>query len=498
MLELVKKSLCGLVLAGGALSAGAFSLIGPFDTWQVNTIGYQLGGDIGGPQNLGEEYRWNTPVIVYGFDSSFLDYFGARGVEAIERQIENLNKLPAFSEMSRDLSEFPIDTRRFNYKATALGIVDLGSYALASMVEQLGLAASERYVWTLRSRTATPDPLIFNYVTIKRNFDPITYEPSSYVNGTLYTYQIMVTGPGPIVEAVEVVVDPLAPSVTAVSALADGGGSMDLRGTITLKSDGMFYTGLTRDDVGGLRYLYSKSNINTENLATNVVGGAFGGGGGTPLSGDGGSFSWWTPVSGGTPQQGGGGAAVGGGGATGGTGTNGVAVVVTAPRPGVDKLRFVRSSFDSAYGQFVTNFVVYTDTFLTNSTLRQQVVSKVVVQPDIVFSASDLGVNAAGVPLRLTRTAGFVNNSGITGIGGRAGLNGPGQISGLAQITFSKIGPWFFNVSETTEETATKGFAWGSFDGSTNAPVVYPSGTSIRDLEARLFQGGQSPFAIGQ
>ena len=30
------------------------------------------------------------------------------------------------------------------------------------------------------------------------------------------------------------------------------------------------------------------------------------------------------------------------------------------------------------------------------------------------------------------------------------------------------------------------GFQWGSFDGSTNPPVAYPSGTSIKEIEARV------------
>jgi hypothetical protein len=28
--------------------------------------------------NLGEEYRVNVPLLTYGFDDSFLNYFGAR------------------------------------------------------------------------------------------------------------------------------------------------------------------------------------------------------------------------------------------------------------------------------------------------------------------------------------------------------------------------------------------------------------------------------------
>jgi hypothetical protein len=64
------------------------------------------------------------------------------------------------------------------------------------------------------------------------------------------------------------------------------------------------------------------------------------------------------------------------------------------------------------------------------------------------------------------------------------------------QIGFNKVGPWLQNLYDTnfirnglTESTATTNFIWGSFDGSTNDPVVYPSGSSIMNLEAQiLFQ----------
>ena len=30
--------------------------------------------------NLAEEYRWNSPVLTYSYDESFLNYFGSNGV----------------------------------------------------------------------------------------------------------------------------------------------------------------------------------------------------------------------------------------------------------------------------------------------------------------------------------------------------------------------------------------------------------------------------------
>ena len=46
----------------------------------------------------------------------------------------------------------------------------------------------------------------------------------------------------------------------------------------------------------------------------------------------------------------------------------------------------------------------------------------------------------------------------------------------------------FFHFFLTEETAFKKGFLWGSFDGSTNDPIVYPQGTSIRQLEAQVLK----------
>src|SRR5205085_588195 len=76
-------------------TAHAFALLGPFDTWQVSALGYDPqgdGGDLGGPKNLGEEWRWNLPVITYAFDQSFIDYFGLNGIAEVEKAIDAFNR----------------------------------------------------------------------------------------------------------------------------------------------------------------------------------------------------------------------------------------------------------------------------------------------------------------------------------------------------------------------------------------------------------------------
>ena len=79
-----------LSLAAAPLSASGFALLGPPETWQTATLGYErltpfIGFPTGGgfflrsadfawfPHNLGEEFRWNNPVLYYSFDQSFLE-----------------------------------------------------------------------------------------------------------------------------------------------------------------------------------------------------------------------------------------------------------------------------------------------------------------------------------------------------------------------------------------------------------------------------------------
>jgi len=63
----------------------------------VQAIGYNtFNSDIGAPMNLGEEYRWNIRTVTYGFDESFLNYFGQKGVDAVNQAFAIFNGLPAF------------------------------------------------------------------------------------------------------------------------------------------------------------------------------------------------------------------------------------------------------------------------------------------------------------------------------------------------------------------------------------------------------------------
>jgi len=183
-----------------------------------------------------------------------------------------------------------------------------------------------------------------------------------------------------------------------------------------------------------------------------------------------------------------------GAGAAGG-GTN--VLVDVALRPGVDKVRFVRADFDSLLGQFFTNNVVFADTFITNGFLRQQLVQRILTQPDIRFSAADLGLDPDGNPYLFNRTLTFQTAPQSSVPAGTA-LDGPGVIGLPVELTFSKIGPWFLNIGDGDETVGSRGTVWGSFNGSTNAPVLFPSSVSVRDLERLIFSsgGGGSPWQI--
>ena len=270
MLRLLKHSWWVGLLAAGSQAAFAFSLGGPpNEPYQAPVIGYNLPGDLNAPKNLGEEYRRNTPVLYYTCDANFWNYFGSNGVAAIDEAFQVFNNLTNVSSYSSQLTEFPYQTLRKNLKAEALYLIDIKTITMQLITEQLGLTEPVRYTWGLHDRFLSPGttcPFGENYLIIKRNFDPVfgtspdQLKPTSYVNGTLYSYVIdeFCTGPNPLAIALPFAVDPTAESA-AVAELYGFGFAQSL-----LSPYGVFFNGLTRDDVGGLRYLLRANNVNIE------------------------------------------------------------------------------------------------------------------------------------------------------------------------------------------------------------------------------------------
>jgi hypothetical protein len=273
----------GLSLLALAQVALAFSPYGPEETWQIIPLGYEkhqivewpdgTSWDIHGddfawhPHNLGEETRWNTPILYYTCDDSFSQYFGSNGVAAVDAAMAVFNTLSNVSSYSSDLHEFPLEESRVNYTASALHLFDLKSVVMEVVMERLGLVDPERWTWCLRSRilpvgAACP---LFYFGVVQRNFDPVTWDPSSYVNGTLFTYEIEQSCPPgeDFGDAVEFLVDP---DGVRYSALATPKLSLP-----DATFYGYFHTGLTRDDMGGLRYLYATNTMNIEGAGSNTV-----------------------------------------------------------------------------------------------------------------------------------------------------------------------------------------------------------------------------------
>jgi hypothetical protein len=276
-----------VLLVSGLPAAWGFSPAGPIgsgaegnpkptlnldgDAWQTPTIGYGLPSDVNAPKNIGQEYRHNTPDMYYTYDDNFLEFFNANnttnGTAAVDGAFGILNALTNVDSYSPQLSEFPFSSQKVNFTAQALGLTDLKSSALYMMMEQLGLADPERYVWTLHDRFLPGGgtcPLDEEYLVVQRNLDPVSKIYSSYINGTLYTYAIE-----------ELCNPPVPPDALTVPTPVDQSANINTTlSTLPVASlgaglmDGGFYTGLTRDDVGGLRYLLSTNNIVTEDPAT--------------------------------------------------------------------------------------------------------------------------------------------------------------------------------------------------------------------------------------
>jgi hypothetical protein len=259
----------------------------------------------------------------------------------------------------------------------------------------------------------------------------------------LYTYAVQEFAAPVYADAVEIQADPVQVGFTSVASL--------------LVTAGEYYTGLTRDDVGGLRHLYGSANpLEHWHVETLLPGSTSTGSAGSP----------WTPI-GGTNQL----------------DTN--SVVNQAIRPGVGKITFKQGKYDSLLGAFITITNTWTDKYVSNGVVRSQSVQRVLTAPDIVIQAEDLGIP---IPFLRSDTAGWINNDAING---STTLAGPGVIAPPISLTFSKVGPYFINQTPYTldESTASAGLVWGHFDGTTNAPIVFPSGSSIQALSAQAIYG---------
>ncbi|MGH7970206.1 MAG: hypothetical protein ACREIC_15905, partial [Limisphaerales bacterium] len=267
---------CLALLSLGFSSAYAFSLVGPKEAWQTEALGYTLLSEIDypsgpwnnlrgpewtfAPKNYNEWYRWAQPVIYYTYTPTFINYFGLAGVSNVDSAFAILNGIGKVDSYSPNLAEFPMDEYRENYTANALHLFDLKSAALEQLMPMLGLADPEYFTWCIRNRIPIPGLScpFFDFDVIQRNFDPVTLAPSKFVNGNLFTYQFLIFCPPSFdrQDAVEFLIDPEDTYRTAVATP-----KISIPNILYM---GYFHTGLTRDDVGGLRYLYSTNRVAEE------------------------------------------------------------------------------------------------------------------------------------------------------------------------------------------------------------------------------------------
>ena len=244
----------------------------------MQDLGYTvpLRADIGAPKNIGEDYRRNTPVLYYAFDENFLDFFGSNGVWAVDQAFAILNNLTNVSSLQRGPVGSP--ARSETLQSDRRGLEPDGP--------EIGGALPHSWSnWAWPTRSAIPGPCMTGSSgrtarwacstwSTKRNFDIVPsaldqLQYSSYVNGVLFLTisTIIARIPSrpvtPLSEAVDIPVD-----VPINAARFAPVSSFTLREFVCR---GRFYTGLTRDDVAGLRYLLRSDHVHWEDVPANSI-----------------------------------------------------------------------------------------------------------------------------------------------------------------------------------------------------------------------------------
>jgi hypothetical protein len=124
----------------------------------------------------------------------------------------------------------------------------------------------------------------------------------------------------------------------------------------------------------------------------------------------------------------------------------------------------------------------FTDVYFRNNVLMQQRAQRIIRQPDILFCAADTGENNSYPRAPWVVRTGTTNWLNYAVLNGNTNGEGPGVIQPPITITFHKLGPRIDTGNIDFSGTYNQG--WGSFDASTNLPVVFPSG--IRSTRNQL------------
>ena len=315
-----------LILLGLMAShADAFVLVGPrhanentltFNdtggTLQSNPVASaNLQDDLGGPKRIDEFYRWNTPYLTYGFDASFVQFFGEEGIMAVNNAMNVLNDFFVPQDGSyKGMSQLNLARHGFggNYNTTWLNLtaqnenlMDIKSLALGMMVNYLGLGNPYRYAFTATNCLVEAAGGTATFSVALKNYDPTTYAETDRINNVQYSYRLVhdqipgftipagVLGTGARDPAAlntinmdleEFTSDTSGNAYSAVAAIVDAFyGNTDLVWTDvpSTYSFGVFYDGmnamggmyqprhaLTYDDAGGLKYMYDTNTVAME------------------------------------------------------------------------------------------------------------------------------------------------------------------------------------------------------------------------------------------
>ena len=114
--------------------------------------------------------------------------------------------------------------------------------------------------------------------------------------------------------------------------------------------------------------------------------------------------------------------------------------------------------------------------------------------PDILIVSEDIGLSQGLTPWTSDRssTTNWINNDDING---SSAQGGPGVITPPIRISLTDQLPYYINQTPflLSDRWAVGGLVWGSFDGSTNTPVIYPDYLSIQDLEDQVLNPPPPP-----
>ena len=459
-----------IVLAAAARPAQAFVLIGLPSANQ--SVVFNFTDDMGAPRDIKQFFRWNIPNLTYSFDSSFVNFFGLDGINAVNEAFGVVNDFFAPTDGAYSgVTALDLVSHGFrsNYNTTAVNVtaqnaqvMDVKSLVLGMLLNNMGIGNPHRHAYSINSVSTNLAGTQWNFNVLLRNWDPMTYTSSSNINNVGYSYRLIhdsppsvgVTIAPSVMDMEEFTSDTSGNAFSAVASIADafyGNTALFWTDTPTLYSFGVYYHKdnaiggqneprhtLTYDDAGGLKYLYRTNNFVFESLDPSVVLvvpaqflpmtaiPVFPGPTGRLFPDTLGGNQGLIPRRNlpGLPP---------------GIPTVSVLPAPTPPvlvdvalRGGRDTMSFTYQPFDSLLGvTFTATNQTWTDTFVSTNgqnvvrsgnafaivqpSLKffDQTVGRAVFQPDIIFVADDLGVSPDGVPIAWDRTpnTAWIDNS---------------------------------------------------------------------------------------